>query len=387
MSMGKEGKYSKEPVKLCLRSRKDGHQVIYLEIYLEGKRTYERLPDLMLVPETDQKSIKKNDATLKKAEVICRKRNRQLKKELPASKYVQIQEAEESQLTLFNWIDKYREIQKSRGIRNLGIINRLRKLLGLFHDDLPLTDVDKHFCLDFINFLKNDYKTKFGSPISSKSGFNIVGELSTALNAAIREGQIQSNPVSKLTPTEKFLPREQVREYLTIDELKLLIQTPCECEIVKNAFLFACNCGLRLSDVLALKWSDITIDNGVWRVVTRMIKTERLVYVPLPLQARRWMPPRPTEVEKRDDKVFLGLYTSQIQKYLKPWAESAGITGKNVSFHVSRHTYATMLLTLGADLFTVSKLLGHTSVRHTQRYAKIINKTIDDSIELIDQNL
>ena len=385
--MGKERKYSKEPVKLCLRSRKDGHQVIYLEIYIEGKRTYERLPDLVLVPETDQKSIKKNDATLKKAEVICRRRNRQLKKELLNNKYVQIQEAEESPLTLFNWIDKYREIQKNRGVRNLSIIKRLKTLLGLFHDDLPLTDVDKHFCLGFINFLKNEYKTKSGNPISSKSGFNLVGILSTAMNTAIREGQIQSNPVNKLTPTEKFLPREQVREYLTIDELKTLILTPCKCEEVKNAFLFACNCGLRLGDVLALKWSDITVDNDVWRVGTRMIKTERLVYVPLPLQARRWMPPRPASTERQSDKVFPKLSTSKIQMYLKPWAESAGITGKNVSFHMARHTYATMLLTLGADLYTVSKLLGHTSVRHTQRYAKIVNKTIDDSIELIDKNL
>lgn len=185
--MGKERKYSKEPVKLCLRSRKNGHQVIYLEIYIEGKRTYERLPNLVLVPETDQKSIRKNDATLKKAEVICRKRNRQLKKELPDKKYVQSQEAEVSQLTLFNWIDRYREIQKSRDVRNLDIINRLRKLLGLFHDDLPLTDVDKQFCLDFINFLKNEYKTKSGNPISSKSGFNIISELSTSLNTAVRK--------------------------------------------------------------------------------------------------------------------------------------------------------------------------------------------------------
>lgn len=385
--MSKEKKYTKEPVKLCLRNRKDGHQVIYLEIYIEGKRTYERLPDLVLIPEADEKSIRKNDATLKKAEVICRRRNRELKKEIPDNKYVQPQEPEKTQLTLLKWIDKYLEIQKSRGVRNLSVIKRLRKLLELFHDDLPLTDVDKQFCLDFINFLKNDYKTKQGKPISSKSGFNFVCELNTSMNTAIREGQIQSNPVSKLTPTEKFLPREQVREYLTIDEVKMLIQTPCKSGIVKNAFLFACNCGLRLSDVIALKWSDITIDNDVWRVGTRMIKTERLVYVPLPLQARRWMPPRPTETEKLNDRVFRKLYASKIDQHLKPWAESAGITGKNVTFHVSRHTYATMLLTLGADLYTVSKLLGHTSVRHTQRYAKIINKTIDDSIELIDNNL
>ena len=99
------------------------------------------------------------------------------------------------------------------------------------------------------------------------------------------------------------------------------------------------------------------------------------------------MPSRPTETEKLNDKVFTKLYASKIEEHLKPWVASAGITGKNVTFHVSRHTYATMLLTLGADLYTVSKLLGHTSVRHTQRYAKIINKTIDDSIALIDNNL
>lgn len=226
--MSKEKKYTKEPVKLCLRNRKDGHQVIYLEIYIEGKRSYERLPDLVLIPETDGKSIRKNDATLKKAEVICRRRNRELKKEIPDNKYVQPQEPEKPQLTLLKWIDQYHEIQKNRGVRNLGFINRLRKLLELFHDDIPLTDVDKQFCLDFINFLKNNYKTKSGKALSSKSGFNLVCELNTSMNTAIREGQMQSNPVSKLTPTEKFLPREQVREYLTIDEVKMLIQTPCK---------------------------------------------------------------------------------------------------------------------------------------------------------------
>ena len=385
--MSKERKYSKEPVKLCLRNRKDGHQVIYLETYIGGKRTYERLPDLALVPETDEKSTRKNDATLKKAEAICRRRNRELKKEMPDNKYVHPQEPEKPRLTLLKWIDQYHGIQKSRGVRSLAFIKHLGKLLELFHEDIPLADVDKQFCLGFINFLKNDYKTKSGKALCSKSGFNLVIELNTAMNTAVREGLIQSNPASKLTPTEKFLPREQVREYLTIDEVKMLIQTPCKSEIVKNAFLFACNCGLRLSDVLALKWSDITIDNDVWRVGTRMIKTERLVYVPLPHQARRWMPPRPAEAERLNDKVFPNLSSGKIEKHLKPWVASAGITGKNVTFHVSRHTYATMLLTLGADLYTVSKLLGHTSVRHTQRYAKIVNKTMDDSIELIDNNL
>lgn len=60
---------------------------------------------------------------------------------------------------------------------------------------------------------------------------------------------------------------------------------------------------------------------------------------------------------------------------------------KHITFHTARHTYATMLLTLGVDLYTVSKLLGHTSIKHTQRYAKIISQKKDDAVRLIDNKL
>ena len=86
-----------------------------------------------------------------------------------------------------------------------------------------------------------------------------------------------------------------------------------------------------------------------------------------------------------NDKVFQKLDVSKIQEYLKHWAESAGITGKNVTFHCSRHTFGTMMLTLGADIYTTSKLMGHTKVEVTQIYAKIINKKKDDAVSLIDQ--
>jgi site-specific recombinase XerD len=70
--------------------------------------------------------------------------------------------------------------------------------------------------------------------------------------------------------------------------------------------------------------------------------------------------------------------------YLNDWIKAAGIT-KNITFHSSRHTYATMMLTLGVDVYTVSKLLGHTRVETTQIYAKIVNKKKDDAVGLIDQ--
>ncbi len=75
--------------------------------------------------------------------------------------------------------------------------------------------------------------------------------------------------------------------------------------------------------------------------------------------------------------------TVTVNILLKPWAKSAGID-KHVTFHTARHTFATMMLTLGADLYTTSKLLGHTDVRMTQIYAKIINRKKDEAVNLVN---
>ena len=223
-----------------------------------------------------------------------------------------------------------------------------------------------------------------GRCLSPKSGFNILCELNTALNTAVREGILVTNPFSLLSSSEKIQPVEVIREYLTIDEVKQLIRAKCGNETVKRAFLFSCNCGLRLSDVRALKWKDIYSDNGTWKVATRMKKTENVVYIPLPGQALKWLP----DIERNaDSNVFSDLTPYALSKYLKPWVKEAGIMNKNVSYHTARHTYATMLLTLGVDLYTVSKLLGHTSIKHTQRYAKIISQKKDDAVRLIDNKL
>lgn len=117
-----------------------------------------------------------------------------------------------------------------------------------------------------------------GRCLSPKSGFNILCELNTALNTAVREGILVTNPFSLLSSSEKIQPVEVVREYLTIDEVKQLIRAKCGNETVKRAFLFSCNCGLRLSDVRTLKWKDIYSDNGTWKVATRMKKLKYRLY-------------------------------------------------------------------------------------------------------------
>ena len=161
-----------------------------------------------------------------------------------------------------------------------------------------------------------------------------------------------TNPMNLLSRHERAKASRGKRDYLTIDEVKRLIATPCRNETVRNAYLFACNCGLRLGDVRKLRWGDIAQDNGGKH------DAGSLVFEHLPGD-------------------------TCINNILKTWAADAGIT-KSVTYHQSRHTFATMLLTLGADLYTVCKLLGHSDVKTTRIYAKIINKKKEDAIGLID---
>ena len=381
-----KGKYTKDPVKLQYVDKADGRKSIRLEVYLDGKRTYERLPDLFLLPETSESNVKKNKATINKAEKLRKHRLKEIQQQIKSEKESNIHPAsvDEPQGTmLFDWIKRYCEIQKSRGIRSLADCKRLTRYLGLYNKNVPLVDIDKDYCLGFIDFLRNGYKTVKGEPLSPKSCFNILGEFSTCLNVAVQKDELLVNPMTLVPSCDKFKPIEQKREFLTVEELQKFIDTPCECSVVKNAFLFACYCGLRLGDIIALTWKDIIRDGTTTYVTTRMLKTERIIHIPLPKQALIWLPPKPTNA-LIDSKVFVGLYEKKVTSHMKQWVEATGITNKTVTFYCSRHTYATMLLTLGADIYTVSKLLGHTSIRHTQRYAQIVNKKKDDAISKLD---
>jgi integrase len=371
------GKYTKENVKIQLVDKVDGRKSIRLEIYLNGKRTYERIHDLFIIPEDSDAAIKKNKATLNKVEKIRKQRQ----KEINQSKIDVVEtQTDTGKILLSEWIAKFTEIQKARGIRSTQDLTRIARYIRLYGKDIPLVDVDKAYCLGFIDYLRSEYTMPNGEHLSSKSCFNILGNFSTAMNVAIQEGYISVNPVTLIPSSDKFKPLEHIREYLTIEEVQMLIDTPCEHPEVKQAFLFACNCGLRYGDIESLTWNDINKDGEHWTVATKISKTQRIVHIPLPLQAIKWMPKK----SSNSDKVFPTLRYDNVQKYIPIWAEKAGITNKAVTFYVSRHTYATMLLTLGADLYTVSKLLGHTSIRHTQRYAKIVNKKKDDAISKLD---
>ena len=373
-------KQQKQFAAMRFKPLKDGRRHIYLDIYKDGKRTYEYLK-LYLLPESDAGAEKANAKTMKEAETILKKRIRELKKEPEESKYLKKEvETPKDEMLLLDWIKVFEELQRRRGVKSLGATKRFCASIQDFGRNPKLKDIDKFFCLAYIDYLRS-YTKKDGTDYSVKSKFDMFECLNNAINTAIQQEILTANPINKIDRSERIRRKESQRDFLTIDEVKRLIATPCDNPTVKQAYLFACSCGLRLGDVLNLKWKDISEDKGTWRASILMLKSQYPLYIPLGEQARKWMPERGED--SPNEKVFK-LNRQTINENLQSWAEAAGITNKKVTFHTSRHTFATMLLTLGADIYTVSKLLGHTSVKTTQIYAKIIDQKKDDAVSLVD---
>ena len=320
----------KEPIRLRTKELANGSKSLYLDIYRNGKRTYEYLK-MYLIPETDRNARQQNETTMAAANAIKSKRIIEL-----TSGEAGIMNHKDK-VYLLDWMQLYKEEQKKRGKKNIGQIKSVTGILKEYAGErFTLNQIDLTFCHGYIDYMLTNYRPK-GKPISASTRNTYYQIFNGALNAAVRAKRILKNPFNEMEKSEKPKMPESVRSYMTIEEVRSLIATPMQNEGVKSAYLFSCFCGLRISDIIGLQWKDVFIDNGQYRLAVAML--------------------------------------------IKPWAKAAGIS-KRFTFHTARHTFATMMLTLGADLYTVSKLLGHTSVKMTQVYAKIVNKKKDDAVNL-----
>ena len=375
--MGRKRKslVEKSPFKLRRRKLADGRMSLFLDHSVDGGHEYEFL-QLYLLPETSSMVMRQNAKTLRKAEEILQARTEALLNAKAETKL-----ADSDDILLSDWLQTSYNNHKMRGLRDCAGILTLKRILFTFRPDVRLSEIDKQFCLDMIDWFRNTYINKrTGTTIGARTADTYCQRFRTALNEAVREGLMEKNPWNKLETIEKIKKPESKREYLTIDEMRSMIATDCPNELVKRAYLFSCFTGLRISDVKNLKWDNVYIENEQTYVSVVMKKTTKPLYIPLSRQALKWMPEKGGN--SSDGYVFGNLVNyGNVNENLKKWAEAAGIR-KHISYHTSRHSFATMMLTLGADLYTVSKLLGHSSVKHTQIYAKIIDRKKDEAVNL-----
>lgn len=368
---------SKEPVRIRTKNIAHGCQSIYLDIYHDGQRIYEFLK-LYLVPPTDSAARMQNKATMKAANAIKTRRTIEI-----ANEKAGIKESHK-EMTLHRWMLTYRDEQAQRGRKCIPQLNRTIALLVHYKGKRTLLrDVDREFGLGFIRYLTEEYRTIYNNPVTKVTALNYYRGLCSALNAAVRAGEITENPLNKIESINRIKIPESRRKYLTIDEVKQLISTPCRQNDVKQAYLFSCFCGLRISDIEALRRKNVEEEQGRLRLNIIMHKTKTPLYLPLSQQALRWIPEGYNKFEP-GQKLFNLPSRTYGNEILKQWAIAAGLN-KHITYHTARHTFATMMLTLGADLYTTSKLLGHTEVRTTQVYARIINKKKDDAVDLVNE--
>ena len=276
--------------------------------------------------------------------------------------------------------------------QHCSVLKKLKKYLK--NQDIPIEDVDYNFLKKYESYLRN----KLGNSTNTiQANLKIFRKL---LNAAVREEIIepQANPF----PRYKLAWEKTTKEYLTDEEIHLIetLELPKDQVINhhRNLYIFAAYAGgLRISDLLQLKWQNF---NGTHITVTTQ-KTKEQISVKLPNKAleilQRFLAPcaKPTDfifpflqndVDYSKGRTLfkaISSNTAYANKNLKIIAKKAGIE-KHISFHTSRHTFATRALRKGMRIEYVSKLLGHNAIKTTQVYAKIVNSELDKAMDIFN---
>jgi len=199
----------------------------------------------------------------------------------------------------------------------------------------------------------------------------------TTLKEAFKKGLL-SNNLGEII--DSISPKDTHREFLFLNELQQLANTPCISEVVKKASLFSALTGLGFSDINSLDWSELRGSKGDYYIQFSTDKTESAVFLPISDQAYAFLG------EKAEGKVFKGLKYYLVDTILPDWLLKAGIN-KHITFHCFRHTFATLRLLLGTDIVTVSKLLGHRDIKTTMIYVKIVDKLKRDASHRIKLDL
>lgn len=238
-------------------------------------------------------------------------------------------------------------------------------------------EIDDAFVKRVRNYFDKEARTKSDLPLALNSKYSYFNKFKASLRSAFNEGYLSINYAAQ---AKSFEQAESQREYLTFKELQNLSNAPCKYEVLKRAFLFSCLTGLRWSDINAMIWSEVRDeDEDVIRINFRQQKTDGVEYLYISKQARDLLGER----KEAQDRVFVGLkYSAVYNNEIVRWCNRAGIS-KHITFHSARHTNAVLLLENGADIYTVSKRLGHREIRTTAIYAKIVDMKMKEASNLI----
>lgn len=373
---------SKETIKLRQRKMPSGNTSLYLDIYRNGKRVYEYL-HLYLIPERNRKDKEENRKTLELANAIKAKRTVEFRNKSfgfgseyhPETRvldyfYNLCQRKMNPENSTWNWGDWW------------GAYQHLQKFCD---PDTTFADITHDWVLRYRDYIADgkrlrgkkivtpDGKIKYEyAELAQNTKSSYFGKFVTCINKALEEHIIHTSPLNGI---ERFKEEEIERVYLTLEEVRAMAATECNDTVLKRAFLFSCLTGLRRSDIMKMTWGEVTAQGDYMRIIFRQKKTRGQEYLDISPHAATYLG------ERQDDSelVFKGLSEYNLHYRLKKWAEKSGIK-KHINFHTGRHTFAVLMLDLGAEIYTVQKLLGHRDIHTTQVYANIMDKKKQEAV-------
>lgn len=372
---------AKDAIRLRKKKLNNGLLSLYLDIYYNGVRKYEFLK-LYLRPELTKGDRSANKETLSVAESIRMKRISELQQAMMKPDGVALMKA-----SRIPFVDFFQSVaEKKKGTTRTSWGNALAHIKIYIGNASPTLDnITPGWVRGFREYLDQE-AVQWGiddrkrnvkwMPISEGTKALMFQKLTACLNEAVRQDLLPSSPAKAV---KGFSQVESEREYLILEELRRLAEVPCPAPEIGRMFLFSCLTGLRWSDVCALRWSNVLESDGGTRLVFTQKKTRALEYLDISSQAASFLGERGRE----DSFVFRNSMPTQTARpYISAWVRAAGIN-KHITFHCARHTFAILMLDLGTDIYTVSKLLGHKCLETTEVYAKILDKNKKAAVERI----
>jgi len=370
-------------IKVSLRQKKisKGRKSLYLDFYPPiphpetGEPTRREFLRLYIYDKTKTPIDKQhNTETVKIGESIRQRRENLLNKPEIYSEYEkeQLLKKEKGEQCFIEYFKKLANKRKASNHDNW--VSALNYLNDFTIGKLKFADLNEKFFEDFKEYLLTTKSKKSNkTTLSQNSAVSYFNKVKAALKQAYKDGILQTDLNAKISPIKAAETR---REYLSIEELNVLVKTPCNDILLKRAALFSALTGLRFSDIQKMTWSELEyINEQGYFINFDQKKTNGVEVLPISEQAYSITNGKENPKDMQQDKiVFEGLkYSAYHNKHLFQWIGAAGIT-KNITFHNFRHTFATLQLFKGTDIYTVSKMLGHKDLKTTQIYAKIMDE-------------
>ena len=331
-------------VTLFYRTLPSGHKRAYLDYYIQGKRYRDKLPVILRTGDKLANAEKKRLAEAMRAE-----------KEIELG-YDEsgILSSDQKRITLTDYWERFNKNYKKKNYR---MFNAALIRWQDFHPQgVRLSDVTLQLLTRFRDYL--------GHEMNGETPADYFKALRRVLSEAVRERLIKYNPATEVKNT-RVTASEISKDILLPDEISLLYHTPCGNGIVKRAFLFATQTGLRKVDIKAITWS--MVRNRTLTV--RQSKTDRRNIIPLNENAVMLMGAEGSGQEK----IFpITVSDTAVNKVLNTWVKKAGIK-KHITFHCARHSHGTNILSVTGNLKLTSSLLGHTSTKYTERYTRVLD--------------